>query len=83
MNYGKVGALSVGSVEQEEELTEEHVAKFNQICKQAAELAQDYQRQSEELKAEIVGMVNIYNQNRSSEQAVPVEKIMEITNEYQ
>ena len=35
------------------------------------------------LKEEIVGMVTIYNQNSSPESAVPVEKIIEITNEYQ
>ena len=28
-------------------------------------------------------MVGIYNQNKSPEQAVPVEKIMHITQEYQ
>lgn len=28
-------------------------------------------------------MVNIYNKNRSPEEAVPVDKIMQITNEYQ
>jgi len=30
-----------------------------------------------------MGMVNIYNKNQSPEQAVPVEKIIEITTEYQ
>lgn len=28
-------------------------------------------------------MVNIYNKNKTPEQAVPVEKIMQITNDYQ
>ena len=28
-------------------------------------------------------MVNIYNKNKSPDQAVPVEKIMEITKDYQ
>lgn len=28
-------------------------------------------------------MVGIYNRNRSPEEAVPVDKIMQITNEYQ
>ena len=64
---------------QEEEFTEEHVAKFNEICQQAAVLAKDYQQQSEDLKVEIADMVNVYNKNRSPDQAVPVEKIMQIT----
>lgn len=31
----------------------------------------------------MVGMVNIYNKNKSPDEAVPVEKIIQITNEYQ
>jgi Mg2+ and Co2+ transporter CorA len=34
------------------------------------------------LKGEIVGMVGIYNKNRSPEEAVPVDKIVQITNDY-
>lgn len=65
---------------EEEEFDAENVEKFNQICKDAAALAQQYQQQSNMLKEEIVGMVTIYNQNNSPESAVPVEKIIEITN---
>ena len=46
-------------------------------------MALAYQQQTEELKTEIVSMVSIYNKNKSPEQAVPVEKIIQITNDYQ
>ena len=61
----------------------EDIEKFQEICAQAAALSQAYQRQSSELQQEIVGMVEVYNKKRSPEEAVPVEKIMEITSEYQ
>lgn len=67
----------------EEEVTEEHVAQFERICREAALLAQDYQKQSESLKEEMIGMVGLYNKNQSPEQAVPVEQILQMTSEYQ
>ena len=42
-----------------------------------------YKQQSEDLKTEITSMVTIYNKNADPNQAVPVEKIMEITNIYE
>lgn len=45
------GAVEEKEEGTEEEFTPEQVEKFNEICRQASELAQDYQRQSEELKS--------------------------------
>ena len=67
----------------EEEVAPEDMEKFKEICEQAAAPSLDYQRQSSELQKEIVGMVEVYNKNQSPEQAVPVDKIMAITSEYQ
>lgn len=42
-----------------------------------------YKQQSEDLKNEITSMVTIYNKNASPNDAVPVDKIIEITNTYE
>lgn len=41
-----------------------------------------YKQQSEDLKTEITSMVTMYNKTANPNDAVPVDKIIEITNAY-
>ena len=67
----------------QQQITPQYLEQFNKICQSAQELVKTYQAQSEQLKSEIVDMVGIYNKKRSPEEAVPVDKIIEITTQYQ
>lgn len=44
---------------------------------------QSYKQQSEDLKEEITSIVSVYNKTASPEEAVPVEKILEVTHIYE
>ncbi len=66
-----------------EEITAETVEQFNKVCQEATELMLSYKQQSEDLKNEITSMVSIYNKSANPSDAVPVEKIIEITNSYE
>ena len=75
--------MDLNNSQGEEEITPETVEQFNRVCNEATELMVSYKQQSEDLKTEITSMVTIYNKNADPNQAVPVEKIMEITNIYE
>jgi hypothetical protein len=65
-------------------MNEETLQKFNQICIDATKLMEEYKTQSVALKYEIADMVSIYQKSsQGNTDAVPVEKIIAITNEYE